>query len=76
MSNMSNPIQKEALLRSVSVEWVNNGNPQFVTLTEWGNKEGADFVSHNLASIQLTNQQLIALVNCVTKILMFRSNNN
>lgn len=76
MSNMSNPVQKESLLRSVSVEWVTNGTPQFVTLTEWGNKEGADFISHNVGSIQLTNQQLIALVNCVTKILMFRNVNN
>lgn len=74
MSNVQNIVQKESLLRSVSVEWNNGQN--FITLTEWGNKEGADFVSHNISNIQLTNQQLVALVNCVTKLLMFRNNSN
>lgn len=76
MSNMNNASLKDALIRTVSMEWTQNNSSNFITLTEWGNKEGADLSSHNLAPVQLTNQQLCAIVHCVTKLLMFRNNIN
>ena len=54
---------KETSVRSITVEWQMNGQQQFVTLTEWANREGVDLSSHNIAPIQLTNQQLFALIN-------------
>ena len=74
MSNMNNISLKDALTRTVSMEWNQNNTQQFITLTEWANKEGADLVSHNLSPVQLTNQQLCAIVHCITRLLMFRNN--
>lgn len=67
---------KETSVRSISLEWQNNGQPQFITLTEWANKEGVDLSSHNIAPLQLTNQQLVSIVNCATKLFLFPNNNN
>jgi hypothetical protein len=76
MSNMVNPVLKDGIVRTVTMEWLQNNATNFVTLTEWPNKEGADLSSYNLTPVQLTNQQLCAIVHCVTKMLMFRNNNN
>ena len=67
---------KESMVRSVTIEWTVNGAMQYVTLTEWGNKEGVDFQSHNLAPIQLTNQQLFALINSATKLFIGQNIHN
>jgi hypothetical protein len=67
---------KETSVRSITVEWQMNGQQQFVTLTEWANREGVDLSSHNIAPIQLTNHQLMSFVNCATKLFFSPSNNN
>lgn len=67
---------KESTVRSVTMEWVSNNQQQFVTLTEWPNREGVDITSHNLTTVQLTNSQLMAIVNCVTKLFIIPNNNN
>ena len=76
MSNMNNATLKDSLLRTVSMDWTQNNATNFITLTEWANKEGADLSAHNLSTVQLTNQQLCAIVHCITKLLMFRNNIN
>ena len=68
---------KETTVRSITMEWAATNNQQhFVTLTEWPNKEGVDITSHNLSTVQLTNQQLMAIVNCVTKLFISQNNHN
>lgn len=67
---------KESTVRTITIEWQHNGHPHFVTLTEWGNKEGVDLSSHNIAPIQLSNQQLMGIINCATKLFLTPHNNN
>lgn len=67
---------KEATVRTVTLEWQHNGQTQFITITEWGNKEGFDLSGHNIAPIQLTNQQLMSIINCATRLLLNPNNNN
>lgn len=76
MSNMNNATLKDSLLRTVSMDWTQNNVTNIITLTEWVNKEGADLSAHNLSTVHLTNQQLCAIVHCITKLLMFRNNIN
>jgi len=67
---------KESTVRTVTLEWQHNSQPQFITITEWGNKEGVDLSSHNIAPVQLTNQQLMSIINCATRLLLNPNNNN